>query len=56
MAVRRIVGATANDINQLARTANAPGEVPAEVGPSLAACQRAMSRLEGLLADLDEAR
>ncbi|HEY6795598.1 MAG TPA: hypothetical protein VI248_13045 [Kineosporiaceae bacterium] len=32
MAVRRIVGATANNINQLARVANATGEVPLETG------------------------
>jgi hypothetical protein len=56
MAIRRLVGVTANNINQLARTANATGQVPAEVGPSLAACERAMARLEVLLADLDAAR
>lgn len=56
MAVRRIVGATGNNINQLARVANATGELPEEVAASLAACERAMARLAALLEALEDAR
>jgi hypothetical protein len=56
MAVRRVVSGTATNINQLARVANATGEVPAEVAPSLAACERALARLASLLDALDERR
>ncbi|MDQ1248534.1 MAG: hypothetical protein QG597_2907 [Actinomycetota bacterium] len=56
MAVRRIVGATANNVNQLARAANATGEVPVQAAVSLAACERAMNRLSALLEALEDAR
>lgn len=56
MAVRRIVGATANNVNQLAKVANATGEVPVETAASLAACERAMTRLGDLLAALEDVR
>lgn len=56
MAVRRIVGATANNINQLAKVSNATGDVPVETAASLAACERAMTRLGDLLQALEDAR
>jgi hypothetical protein len=49
MAVRRIVGANANNLNQLAKVANATGQLPPELPPSLTATLHAAERLTDLI-------
>jgi hypothetical protein len=48
----RLVGSVANNINQIARHANATGEVPAEAAASIAHARAVIIRIDRLLADM----
>ncbi|MFC7650663.1 hypothetical protein ACFQX6_67630 [Streptosporangium lutulentum] len=50
MALRRLVTALSNNLNQLARVANASGNVPRAFGPTSAAIARAANRLDAAVA------
>lgn len=54
--VRRLLAATANNINQVARVANATGKVPEEAAAALDAVRRAADRLDAVLVDAADAR
>jgi hypothetical protein len=49
-AVRRLVAALGNNVNQLARIANSTGYLEPETGAAMEATRRAVTRLDGLLA------
>jgi hypothetical protein len=46
LGVRRLIAGLANNLNQLARAANATGAVPAELPPAAAATTRTLHRLD----------
>jgi hypothetical protein len=52
LAARRTIAGAANNLNQVARVANATGHVPAELGALAAAIERGTAALEASLADL----
>lgn len=56
LAVRRLLAALSNNVNQLARIANATGQVPAEFGATTAAVARAAARLDAVVAELNGGR
>lgn len=47
--VRRLVAAVGNNVNQLARVANATGRLPAQSAAALEAVARVMARLDAAL-------
>jgi DNA replication initiation complex subunit (GINS family) len=51
-ALQRLVGTVANNINQIARHANATGEVPAEAAASIAHARAVIIRIDRQLADM----
>jgi len=51
--VVRLIGQVGNNVNQLARVANATGSVPPELPAALAALTRASDRLTVFMADVD---
>ena len=51
----RLLAGVANNVNQLAKVANATGTVPAETGPTLAATRRTAERIDSLVDQLSEA-
>jgi len=51
--VVRLLGQVGNNVNQLARVANATGRLPPEVPAAAAALTRATTRLEQFMADVD---
>ena len=51
-ALQRLVGTVANNINQIARHANATGEVPAEAHASIAHARAVIIRIDRQLADM----
>ena len=51
----RLLAGVANNVNQLAKVANATGSVPAETGPALVAARRTAERIDGLVDQLSEA-
>ena len=51
----RLLAGVANNVNQLAKVANATGAVPAETGPALTAARRTAERIDGLVDQLSEA-
>jgi hypothetical protein len=51
-ALQRLVGTLANNINQIARHANATGEVPAEAAASIAHARAVIIRIDRQLADM----
>lgn len=50
--LQRLVGTVANNINQIARHANATGEVPAEAAASIAHARAVIIRIDRQLADM----
>ncbi|GAB2868601.1 hypothetical protein GCM10022221_81970 [Actinocorallia aurea] len=52
LAVRRLVAAIGNNVNQLARAANATNRTPAELPVVLDALKRVLDRLDGTVAAL----
>jgi hypothetical protein len=48
--LQRLVGTVANNINQIARHANATGEVPAEAAASIAHARSVIIRIDQQLA------
>jgi DNA replication initiation complex subunit (GINS family) len=50
--LKRLVGTVANNINQIARHANATGEVPAEAAASIAHARAVIIRIDRQLADM----
>lgn len=50
--LQRLVGTVANNINQIARHANATGEVPAEAAASIAHARTVIIRIDRQLADM----
>ncbi|MET4592681.1 plasmid mobilization relaxosome protein MobC [Arthrobacter sp. 754] len=50
--LQRLVGTVANNINQIARHANATGEVPAEAAASIAHARDVIIRIDRQLADM----
>lgn len=51
----RLLAGIANNVNQLARVANATGTVPAETEPTLAAARRTAERIDELVDQISEA-
>lgn len=51
-ALQRLVGTVANNINQIARHANATGEVPAEAAASIAHARAVIIRIDRQLAEM----
>jgi hypothetical protein len=51
-AVRRLVAALGNNVNQLARIANSTGHLEPETGAAMDATRRAVTRLDDLLATM----
>lgn len=51
-ALQRLVGTVANNINQIARHANASGEVPAEAAASIAHARAVIIRIDRQLAEM----
>jgi hypothetical protein len=51
-ALQRLVGTVANNINQIARHANATGDVPAEAAASIAHARAVIIRIDRQLADM----
>lgn len=51
-ALQRLVGTVANNINQIARHANATGQVPAEAAASIAHARAVIVRIDRQLADM----
>ncbi len=49
----RLLAGIANNVNQLAKVANATGDVPAELPATLAAARRIMERVDAMLDGLD---
>jgi predicted PP-loop superfamily ATPase len=49
---RRLLAGIANNVNQLAKVANATGSVPGETDAALAAVQRTSARLDDVIAEL----
>lgn len=47
--VHRALGAIGNNVNQLARVANATGEIAEELGHTLTAVRRQLDRLDELM-------
>ncbi|KWX05991.1 hypothetical protein TH66_00310 [Carbonactinospora thermoautotrophica] len=56
LGVRRLVAALGNNINQLARVANATGAAPPELAAAAAAVARAMARLDATVAGVSGRR
>jgi hypothetical protein len=56
LGVRRLVAGLANNINQIARVANATGAVPAELPPAATATTRALHRLDAAVDALTPSR
>ena len=54
-AVRRLLAAVSNNINQLARAANSTGQVPAEAAATIAAARRLAGRIDGAIDELSDA-
>lgn len=54
-AVRRLLAAVSNNVNQLARQANSTGQVPAEAAATIAAARRLAGRIDGAIDGLSEA-
>lgn len=52
LAVRRLLLAVSNNVNQLAKVANATGEAPPELAATLHAAARVMTRLDSVTARL----
>ncbi|WP_307857103.1 plasmid mobilization relaxosome protein MobC [Pseudarthrobacter albicanus] len=50
--LQRLVGTVANNINQIAKHANATGEVPAEAAASIAHARAVIIRIDRQLADM----
>lgn len=50
--LQRLVGTVANNINQIARHANATGEVPAEAAASIAHARAVIIRIDRQLAEM----
>ena len=50
--LQRLVGTVANNINQIARHANATGEVPAEAAASIAHARSVIIRIDRQLAEM----
>jgi DNA replication initiation complex subunit (GINS family) len=50
--LQRLVGSVANNINQIARHANATGEVPPEAAASIAHARAVIIRIDRQLADM----
>lgn len=50
MALRRLLQAAGNNLNQIAKVANATGEVPADVTAATAQLQRVLERLDTAIA------
>jgi hypothetical protein len=50
--LQRLVGTVANNINQIARHANATGEVPAEAAASIAHARAVIIRIDRQLSDM----
>ena len=44
--IHRVLGGAANNMNQLAKVANATGEVPAEFGPTMGYVRRLCTRID----------
>ena len=53
-AIRNMMRALGNNINQLAKHANATGEFPAEAASAIKAVQRTAARINDTLLDLDK--
>jgi|SRR5579884_2911363 len=53
LGARNLIAALGNNINQLARVANATGQVPAEVRAAAEAAERAIERLDQQAAALE---
>lgn len=51
-ALQRLVGTVANNINQIAKHANATGEVPAQAAASIAHARGVIIRIDRQLADM----
>jgi len=54
-AVRRLLAAVSNNVNQLARQANSTGQVPAEAAATIAAARRLAGRIDGAIDELSDA-
>ena len=54
-AVRRLLAAVSNNVNQLARQANSTGQVPAEAAATIGAARRLAGRIDGAIDGLSEA-
>jgi len=54
-AVRRLLAAVSNNVNQLARQANSTGEVPGEAAATIAAARRLAGRIDGVIDGLSDA-
>jgi len=54
-AVRRLLAAVSNNVNQLARQANSTGQVPPEAAATIAAARRLAGRIDGAIDGLSEA-
>lgn len=52
--VHRLLGAISRNVNQLARQANATGEVPAELAATLVAVRRTAERIDQLVDELSQ--
>jgi uncharacterized protein (DUF1778 family) len=52
LGVRRLVAALGNNVNQLAKVANATGQVPEELPAALDAVERVLNRLDATASDL----
>lgn len=55
LALRRLMAGLANNANQVARHANATGEVPSETAAVMAAARRTAGRIDEVLAGLSDA-
>jgi len=54
--VHRLLASIANNVNQVARVANATGAVPREAEAVLSAARRAPDRIDGLVDQMSEPR